>query len=66
MMGDFFYAIEVYNTAGTLVAPAALEQQLHAVLRDYHARVSSGEKASPLGIMTTDDRDSWAAVSIML
>ncbi|KZV73023.1 acyltransferase ChoActase/COT/CPT [Peniophora sp. CONT] len=60
MIGDILYAVEVYDAEGVPLSADAIERRLQSAVQDYHARVSAGEKAPPVGIMTSDERDSWA------
>lgn len=62
MIGDFFYAIEVYETEGVPLSPSAIERRLFSAVQDYDSLVRAGEKAPPVGVLTSDERDSWAAV----
>ncbi|VDB83729.1 unnamed protein product [Peniophora sp. CBMAI 1063] len=61
MIGDFFYYVRVYDAEGVPSSADAIERGLVSVVRDYHARVTAGETAPAVGVMTTDDRDSWAS-----
>ena len=62
MIGDFIYAIQVYSADGIPSSPDVIERRLHSAVQDYHTRVSAGEKVPPVGLMTSDERDSWTVV----
>lgn len=61
-IGDILYAIEVYDVEGIPLSPERIERRLHSAVQDYHARMSAGKKAPTVGIMTSDERDTWATV----
>jgi hypothetical protein len=44
------------------VPPAELERRLRCVARDAAKRLASGEKAIPVGVLSSDGRDRWAEV----
>jgi hypothetical protein len=46
------------------ISPAELERRLRCVARDAALRLASGEKAVPVGVLTSDQRDRWAQVRI--
>jgi hypothetical protein len=66
LIHDFFYAVEVYSESRKPHTPAAIERQLWSCVRDVQRKLSSGERAKPIGILTTDDRDRWAKVRFLL
>ncbi|TFK70341.1 acyltransferase ChoActase/COT/CPT [Pluteus cervinus] len=64
---DYFYSITVYSppapgsTSPQLLNVVDIEQQIRAVVRDVEKRLSNGERATPIGVLSSDDRDRWAA-----
>lgn len=62
-IADWFYAVDVIAPNGHPLPPAALEVLLRAIVRDAQLRLSKGERAVPIGVLTTDERDRWADVS---
>ena len=62
LIHDFFYAVEVYDEFHNPRDPAIIERRLWSCVRDVEGRLASGERAKPVGILTTDDRDQWAEV----
>jgi hypothetical protein len=44
------------------VPPAELERRLHCIARDAAKRLASGERAIPVGVLSSDGRDRWAEV----
>ncbi|TFY83219.1 hypothetical protein EWM64_g789 [Hericium alpestre] len=57
---DWLYAVEVYDKAWNLIAPQELENRLRRVAADVTYRQKCGERAIPVGVLSADDRDSWA------
>ena len=66
LIHDFFYVVEVYDESCKPHAPATIERRLWSCLRDVKRRLASGERAKPIGILTTDDRDRWSEVRFLL
>ena len=66
LIHDFFYAIEVHDESLKPHAPAMIERRLWSCVRDVERRLASGERAKPVGILTTDDRDRWTEVGFPL
>lgn len=62
LIHDFFYAIEVYDESDKPHDPAIIERRLWSCVRDVERRLTLGERAKPIGILTTDNRDLWAEV----
>lgn len=62
LIHDFFYSVEVYDEFRKPHDPAIIEQRLWSCARDVERRLALGERAKPIGILTTDDRDRWAEV----
>lgn len=65
LIRDFFYAIEVYDESRKPHDPATIERRLWSCVRDAERRLASGERAKPIGILTTDGRDRWAEVRFL-
>lgn len=74
---DWFYRVSVCEDASSqylhrhpyflpLATPQQLEARLLAVVADAGARLESGERAVPVGILTADERDMWADVSLLV
>lgn len=62
LIHDFFYVVEVYDESCKAHSPGVIERRLWSCVRDVKRRLASGERAKPIGILTTDDRDRWAEV----
>ncbi|EIW84318.1 acyltransferase ChoActase COT CPT [Coniophora puteana RWD-64-598 SS2] len=62
MLHDFMYAVTVTTPEDPLVPLPfeAIEQRLGEIVVDVQRRVSSGERAVPVGVLTADQRDRWA------
>ncbi|RPD60077.1 acyltransferase ChoActase/COT/CPT, partial [Lentinus tigrinus ALCF2SS1-6] len=60
MAADWMYAMEAVGHDGSPVNPATLERRLRAIVHDVQTRLAKGERAVPVGVLTTDDRDRWA------
>ncbi|KAG6910853.1 hypothetical protein DXG01_007169 [Tephrocybe rancida] len=64
---NWFYAIDVYHTPDSptdiphLMTPREIATRIRAVVLDVEQRLSNGEKALPVGVLSADDRDTWAA-----
>jgi hypothetical protein len=44
------------------ISPVELERRLSSVARDAAQRLASGERAVPVGVLSSDGRDRWAEV----
>ena len=66
LIHDFFYVVEVYDQSHKPHSPAIIERRLWSCVRDVERRLTSGERAKPVGILGTDDRDRWAEVRFLL
>ena len=62
MYKDWCYAVGVYDEAGELLKPQAIEEKIWSVIVDVNDKESRGEKAIPIGVFTADDRDLWTKV----
>ncbi|GLB40321.1 putative choline/Carnitine o-acyltransferase [Lyophyllum shimeji] len=64
---NWFYAIPVYhppnspNDIPKLMEPREIESQIRAVVLDVEQRLANGDTATPVGVLSADDRDRWAA-----
>jgi len=66
LIHDFFYVVEVYDECQKSHSPGVIERRLWSCVRDVERRLASGERAKPIGILSTDDRDQWAEVRLLL
>lgn len=72
MIHDWCYSVVVYHpppssdphSRSTLLTPGEIETRLRAVVLDVEARLTNGEKPLPVGVLSADDRDKWAQVSL--
>ncbi|OJT11461.1 Carnitine O-acetyltransferase [Trametes pubescens] len=60
MVADWMYAVEAIAPDGDPLSAAAIERRLRAIVSDVERRHERGERAVPLSVLTTDDRDRWA------
>ncbi|KAH6913323.1 carnitine acetyltransferase [Coprinopsis sp. MPI-PUGE-AT-0042] len=66
MLHDWAYAVPVYHPPvgsepPVLMSPREIEAKLRSVVLDVEERLSNGEKPVPIGVLSADDRDKWAA-----
>ena len=66
LIHDFFYVVEVYDESSKLYSPGVIERRLWSCVHDVEQKLASGERAKPVGILGTDDRDRWAEVRFLL
>ena len=66
LIHDFFYVVEVYGESRKPHSPGTIERRLWSCVRDVKRRLASGERAKPIGILSTDNRDQWAEVRSLL
>lgn len=64
MVADWMYAVEAIAPSGDPMPAAAIERRLRAIVSDVESRHKRGERAVPMGVLTTDDRDRWADVRL--
>ncbi|KAI0749339.1 acyltransferase ChoActase/COT/CPT [Daedaleopsis nitida] len=57
---DWLYAVDVLDGHGEPLSPASIERKLCAIVRDVESRLAKGESATPVSVLTTDNRDRWA------
>lgn len=62
MIEDQMYTVEVYRSDMTPLKPAEIEVRLLEAVKDFDTRTKSGELLDPVGVLSSDDRDSWALV----
>jgi hypothetical protein len=68
MIHDWCYAIECYHHFSprsippSMISPALLEERLRLVSLDAATRLAGGEKAVPIGVLSSDGRDRWGEV----
>ena len=68
MVDDFIYSVEVFspakdhNSYPIPLSPQEIAQNLSAVVRDVRQRRRQGEEATPIGVLTADERDTWTKV----
>ena len=65
LIHDFYYVVEVYDESRKLHSPGLIERRLWSCVRDVERRLAVGERAKPVGILSTDDRDRWAEVRLL-
>jgi len=65
LIHDFFYVVEVYDESRKPHSPGVIERRLWSCVRDVERRLASGERAKPVGVLSTDDRDQWAEVRFL-
>lgn len=63
MLCDWFYAIEVYDDSGKVIEVLEIERRIRQVVTDAERRMLNGETAVSVGVLSADNRDTWAAVS---
>lgn len=70
---NWFYTVTVFEAASNLTESAhrllsaqELERRLSDVVSDAARRYSSGERAVPIGVLSSDERDKWAEVCTIL
>lgn len=64
MLHDWFYAVEVLDKDTRMLGPAEIERRLLSVVADADSRLAQGEVPTAVSVLTTDDRDRWAEVSL--
>ena len=63
MVHDWCYTINVYNKDGHLVTHEEVVSQMNCIAADVQRRLGAGEEATPISVLTGNDRDSWARVN---
>jgi carnitine O-acetyltransferase len=64
MLHDFVYTVRVCEDDRRPLPVQTIEDRIRAVVLDVIKRIESGESAVPVGVLTSDDRDRWAGVSV--
>lgn len=57
MASDWMYAVDVVALDGSPLPPDVIENSLRAIVNDVRVRIAKGERAVPVSVLTTDDRD---------
>ena len=65
MLHDFVYTVRVCEDDRTPLPVQIIEDRIRAVVLDVIRRIEAGESAMPVGVLTSDDRDRWAQVSML-
>ncbi|KXN88606.1 Carnitine O-acetyltransferase, mitochondrial [Leucoagaricus sp. SymC.cos] len=60
MFHNFCYTIPIYSPTGLLASPKDIYRRLRNVVADVDRRIKAGEIAFPIGLLSADDRDTWA------
>ena len=55
--------MDVYDGGNVNLGHVELEKRLRDVILDAERRWAAGERAVPVGTLTSDDRDTWTKVS---
>lgn len=66
MLHDFVYMVRVCKDDRTPLPVQTIEDRIRAVVLDVIRRVDAGESAVPVGVLSSDDRDCWAEVSVLV
>ncbi|TFY56886.1 hypothetical protein EVG20_g8755 [Dentipellis fragilis] len=59
MAHDWFYTLEVYDESWKAHGAEEIEKRLSQIVDDVSRRIDAGEVATPVGVLSADDRDSW-------
>ena len=62
MACDWLYTLSLYDENGESETFLNIESQIRDIVTDVSRRVARGERAVPVGILSSDHRDTWAAV----
>lgn len=63
MLRDWCYAIDVLDDTGTPVPAIKIESYIWQAIHDANLLRQRGETATPIGVLTAYNRNSWAEVS---
>ena len=64
MVHEWMYSVDVYDENTQRNAGfQEIERRIRDVVLDAQGRLSEGEKAIAVGMLSSDDRDVWATVS---
>lgn len=69
IIDDFYYSVDVFGPSASGEHPqpleeAEIERRFKAAVEDAKSRQERGERASPVGVLSGDDRDTWSTVSL--
>ena len=64
MLHDWIYAMNVYDSESVNIGHIEIEKRIRDVVLDVERRLLSGERAVPIGVLTSDNRDTWAKVAV--
>lgn len=56
MVHGWFYSLPVAS-----LAPGAIAKRLESIIHDADLRLHSGEEAVPVGVLSSDNRDTWSS-----
>ncbi|EJD06449.1 carnitine acetyltransferase [Fomitiporia mediterranea MF3/22] len=59
MLHDWIYVVDVYDGGNTNIGHIELEKRIRDIVLDADRRLASGERALPIGVLTSDNRDNW-------
>ena len=62
LLHDWIYSMDVYDGSTRNIGHREIEKRLRSIVLDVKDRVSTGEKAVPVSVLTSDDRDIWTKV----
>ncbi|KAF8525799.1 acyltransferase ChoActase/COT/CPT [Hysterangium stoloniferum] len=60
MLKDWVYAVEVLDCRNAPLPVAEIEVRIWNAVHDASERYNKGERATPIGVLTTHDRNTWA------
>ncbi|TDL25783.1 acyltransferase ChoActase/COT/CPT [Rickenella mellea] len=61
LIHDWCYAVEIYDKDGKIISYAETERRIRDAVLDASRRIAGGEEAVPVGVLTSDHRDTWAS-----
>lgn len=64
MFHDWSYEVQAIDARGVRLPVDGVETRLLDIVRDVELREAAGESPVPIGRLTADHRDLWAAVSL--
>lgn len=62
LVRDWIYAVNVIDESNDLLDFETIEERIRDVVSDVERRLALGDVALPIGALSSEDRDSWAAV----
>ncbi|KAH8117830.1 carnitine acetyltransferase [Phellopilus nigrolimitatus] len=60
MIHDWIYVLDVYDSEPLETEHRELERRIRDVVIDAEGRLMSGERAPPVAVLSSDDRETWA------